>query len=851
MALTTVCALVYTTRHLGIDTDTSNMIDARLPHRQAHLAYRAAFPQLSSDIVVFTEAASAGIAEDAADQIALKLRAMPATARVVIRPGGGEFFETNGLLYLSIDELWALDDRLNTAEPLLGTLAKDPSLRGLLATFGHGLEAASGADQQALLIRMFDQVSAASERLLAGTAVPISWRDQLFANDAANPGPHRAFVMIDPVVDTMKVQPALKAVESVRLVVREVAQANPSVRIRITGDAVMNGEELVTVAEDAKFTTLLSFVCVTLVIIVGLRSGSLLSAVLISLACGLIWTAAFATFFVGALNIISVCFAVLFIGMGVDFGIQFSMRYLEGSDRGLARSEALIAAGRDAGGALALAAVGAAISFLAFVPTSYQGLAQLGVISGGSMVIAWFLNLSLLPALLSRLPVPTRRNSDRANQNQASTSWAGRHFKVILGLSALGVIVSLLLLPRARFDLNPLNLKDASTDGVAAFRDLALDPTNTPYSIHLLAPSLVDADQLARTLGELPTVDKVITLSKFVPEDQGEKLEIISALQLTLSGALEPSTLTPPTSEEEIAAMDLFIAALSRHTAAPEVSPEWTISLKRLEHALTALMSHRAWPTSLVPLLRTQLIGDLPAVLVRLSSSLNAQAISLDSLPDELRDQYIARDGQARVQVIPRENLNDNAAMKNFAVSVQSIAPGATDAPIELYVGSRVVIKACVMASAGALVLTILLHIFVLHGVVDALLVAAPLLLAMLLTVATSVVFDVPFNFANIIALPLLIGLNNAYGAYLVVRNHATGNVRDLLASSTPRAVLFSGLTAIASFGALGFSKHPGMAGMGILISVSLSYAIIAALVVLPAIMAAREHYITSRLEKE
>jgi len=188
---------------------------------------------------------------------------------------------------------------------------------------------------------------------------------------------------------------------------------------------------------------------------------------------------------------------------------------------------------------------------------------------------------------------------------------------------------------------------------------------------------------------------------------------------------------------------------------------------------------------------------------------------------------------------MPSRDLNQPGAMESFADAVRALAPEATAAPVELTEGARAVIRACIAASLWALLLTLVLHHFVLHGLKDALLIAAPLVVAMLLTVGTSVVFDVPFNFANIIALPLLIGLNNAYGAYLVVRKGAGHDVHALLESSTPRAILFSGLTAIASFGVLAVSRHPGMAGMGILISVSLSYAILSALLVLPALMAA------------
>jgi uncharacterized protein len=838
--LLTTGALTYTARHLAIDTDTGNMLDPALPHRQAHREYRAAFPHLPGEIVVFTEAAQAGAAEDAANALVSAIRQRTDIARAVSQPGSGEFFETHGLLYLEPAALWKIDERLQAAAPFLGTLAHDPSLRGLFATLNRGLDSSLDAAQEVLLTRMFDRISGALEDLAAGHAAPLRWRDELF-DERATPGPKRAFILLDPVLDTRDFQPAAPAIAALRNLIQDFQRQHPAVTVRMTGAAVMDSEELVTVASDAKATTLLSFLCVAGVLIAGLRSATLVGGVLITLACGLLWTAAFATLAVGALNIISVCFAVLFIGMGVDFGIQYTMRYLEETDRGTARAPALVSAARTAGGALALAAIGAAISFLAFVPTAYRGLAQLGIISSGSMVLAWIANLTVLPAILSFLPVP-RRRATLATQPTPQTSWIDRHARAILAVTGVVALASACLIPFARFDLNPLNLKDGRTEGVAAFRTLASDPGSSPYTIQVLAPTLAEAARLAREIAKLPEVSKTISLASFVPTEQDEKLEIIEGLRLALAGALEfNAPLVPVSTAEEIASLREFqhrLAAASQNSA---LSEAFAASLARLQTSLDKATQDPAKIDALVPQLRQQLIGDLELTLRRLNRLLEAEQISLETLPATLREEYVAADGRARIQVIPKADLNDNAAMGAFVRAVQAVAPAATAAPVELYEGSRVVIRACIAASLWALVLTLVLHVVVLHGVLDALLVAAPLVLAMLLTVATSVLCEVPFNFANIIALPLLIGLNNAYGAYLVVRKHSATDVGGLLASSTPRAILFSGLTAIASFGVLGISRHPGMAGMGILISVSLSYAILSALVVLPAMMAVLE----------
>ncbi len=412
---------------------------------------------------------------------------------------------------------------------------------------------------------------------------------------------------------------------------------------------------------------------------------------------------------------------------------------------------------------------------------------------------------------------------------------------IAAGLLALGCLA---LLPQAQFDLNPLNLKDPKSPAVRAFKDLASAPDASPYTIQLLSPTLAAADALAARIATLPEADETVTLSSYVAADQDEKLDIVEGMRMSLSALLDASPVAPPAAAEEVQAVDAFAAKLA---SAEIAEPSLAAAGARLGRGLAALRARADWPATALPLVRGMLIGDLPRTLERLRNLLEAQPFGLADLPPDLRERYVAADGRARVEVFPRDDLNDNGAMRAFARAVQAVEPSATGAPIELVAGSDAVIESCIKASLAALLATLLLHLVVLRGVIDALLVSAPLLLAMLLTVATSVLFRFPFNFANIIALPLLIGLNNAYGAYLVVRRQHAREIAGLLNSSTPRAVLFSGLTTIASFGTLGVSQHPGMAGMGILIALSLLYALLCALLMLPALMTVLERKSTPR----
>lgn len=828
--------LWYTVTHVAINTDTADMLDKSLPFRKAAHEFDAAFPHLSDQIVIVVEAVHSGAATSAAEQLSEKLREYPQILQSVFHPGGGEFFDTHGLLYLTQDELWALDERLAEAAPLLGILAQDPSLRGLFTALGTGLNEGADAELR-LLARIFDRLSGTVEALLAGRGQPVSWRDELFPKGEGKSGPVRAFLLTKPKLDFASFEPAAEALNLVHGLGREVEQLNPSVRIRVTGSAAMNSEELVTVSRDAVFTTSLAFVSVCLLLIWGLRSAGGVVAVLVSLLFGLIWTAAFATFAIGALNLISVCFAVLFIGMGVDFGIQYALRYHEECDQGMAQETALRAAATGAGGALTLAAAGAAISFLSFVPTTYRGLAELGVISAFSMVVALFTSFTLLPAFLSLLPVPGKRIVHPPRPGDGE--FVRRQRGPILMVTLIATVVGVALAPRTWFDFNPLNLKDPTTEAVATFRDLANDPDTTPYTIQILAPDLERAGTMATQLEQLTSVDKAMTLASYVPKDQDAKLEIIDGMRLAMTGVLPvPRSATPPTIEEEAAAL-VELSRLLAETETNITDPEVTASITRLHMALEAVRASSGWPAQVVPALRANLLGDMDDVLARLERALEAEEVTLGTLPADLHARYVTDDGRARIEVFPKYDLNDNKALKEFVRGVQKIAPAATDSPVELLEASDAVIQSSIQAAALALILTIIMHIVVLKSVLDAILVAVPLVLAMLLTVTTSVIFKTPFNFANIIALPLLIGLNNAYGVYLVVRRHTTPDLGRLLHSSTPRAVLLSGLASIASFGVLAVATHPGMGGMGILISLALGYALASSLIVLPAMMAA------------
>jgi hypothetical protein len=334
----------------------------------------------------------------------------------------------------------------------------------------------------------------------------------------------------------------------------------------------------------------------------------------------------------------------------------------------------------------------------------------------------------------------------------------------------------------------------------------------------------------------LETVDSAVTLADFVPLEQEEKLAVIDAMALFLLPALtlEKGVSVPTAAQQQAAIVDLR-ARLDEFAASAQRN-RLTAAAQRLSKALSFVLVPAA-DRKLFDDLERRLFGALPSQLRRLRESLQAEPVRLEDLPQDLVEKQIAGDGRARLEVFPVENLRAREAQQRFVHEVVALAPGATGAPVVIIEAGKAVVAAFVEAAAIAAIFVLALLLVVLRSLRDSFLVFAPLVLSTFLTVAASVVLDLPFNFANVIVLPLLFGLGVASGIHMVLRERDRARTVDVSKTSTPRAVLFSALTTIGSFASIALSSHPGMASMGVLLTIAISFTLLSSLIVLPALM--------------
>jgi uncharacterized protein len=654
----------------------------------------------------------------------------------------------------------------------------------------------------------------------------------LVAVQPAKPADLMRFLKIGAVLDYSELQPGLKASEAIRQAAADLDLASKyQARLRLTGPVAMNDDQFATIKENAALNAVVTIAVVLFILWMALRWGRIIFAVFLSLAIGLAITAALGILMVGAFNLISVYFAVLFVGLGVDFGIQYSVRYRAERHEVDGLYEAIVHAGRRAGAPLTLAALATAAGFLAFLPTAYRGLSELGLIAGVGMLIAFLTSITVLPALLSVLKPRSEPRALGYTFLAPVDDFLERHRTPILIITAVVILGASPLLFWLRFDFNPMNLRNPRVESVATYIELQKMQASGANDVAVLAPNLAAADEIAARVRALPEVSRVTTLSSFIPTQQDQKLPLIKATAETLDPALSPATISPPpTDAENVAILNSTVDVLNK--LAGDAKGPGPDAARRLAAAMATLAKGDQGARQRA---ETAFAQPLKTALDNLRNLLKAQEVTRANLPPELVSQWITPDGLARVDIAPSGDPRDNATLRTFARAVQQVEPNATEGPISILEARRTIITAFLEAGAWALLSIAVLLWVTLRRLGDVLLTLIPLLVAGVVTLEICVLIDMPLNFANIIALPLLLGVGVAFKIYYIMA-WREGQTK-LLQSVLTRAVTFSACTTATAFGSLYFSSDPGTSSMGKLLAISLLTTMTAAAFFQPVLM--------------
>jgi hopanoid biosynthesis associated RND transporter like protein HpnN len=778
------------------------------------------------------------------------------------------------LLYLSPEEIAAVRERLDRMEPLLGDFAplawRKLSVQSLIGNGAVALEkrAAGGALTAAErdLIAMLPRIASTAA---AAVRDPAAYRNvwELAPPGGADTGRSRAqltapqyfftpdgslaLLMCRPKKTAQSFTPAREASDAMTAILAQVGPRHPGVSLGLTGLPVLESDEMAISDVDSTRASWLALAGVALLYFVVYRGFRYPLLTVGALVVGTVWALGWATLTVGHLNILSATFAVMLIGLG-DYGVLWVAQYDERRKLGAGTGEATRYTAGHAGPSVMVAALGTALAFFATTLADFKAVAELGWIAGCGVLFCALACLTVLPAtlaLLERRPAggggTPLTHSDHSEENRGLTPPARHDVLPFPGtfLPALSVRPRLVLAAGAvlllvcagatgwlRYDHNLLNLQARGTDSVAWEHKLIDRAAGATWDAVSVARSRAEALALKAKYEALPGVSKVVEVASLVPDRQDEKLPAVAVIRAKLAPLPPLDKLPVPSGSNPDAVCelaervrrlvetdsDLSRAAADLARAAHE-TPDAAARLKDLDRRLAT---------------------DLAAELHALKSVARPAPIALADLPPELRERFVGAGGEFLVRAFARDSLWDYAALQRFTAAARTVDPEATGKSFRTLEGLRQMRSGFEWAGVYALAAIVLVLALDFRRATGVLLALFPLAAGVAFTLGLMALGGLALNPANLIALPLIVGVGVDNGVH-VLHDYRARDRRFAyrLGAATGRGVLVAGLTTVLGFGTMLIARHEGMASLGLALTIGVSCCMVAALVLLPAVL--------------
>jgi hopanoid biosynthesis associated RND transporter like protein HpnN len=806
---------------LGVDTDSSKMIAPHLPAQQRALALNAAFPHLKSSIAVVVRSGNGDAADAVATELVERLSERDDVIESVFAPSVAPFLMAHGFLYRSTEEVDSNFTRLVKSANLLARLRADQTVE----TFFDALNEAATLTERAeisadALDRLYAETATVLEARTAEKSHGFAWSSVL--EQESDLDRVTRIISVRPLLDPSRLSPAKPALQALEEVIAALPEEiKRPVRIGVTGEPALRGQELQSVIGSIGISLALSLVLVGVILAVGLKSIGQAGLALGSLLISLVITTGFAALAVGALNLVSVAFIVLMVGLGIDFAIHVLAHIAEQRRHGSPADAAVGLTGQRTGLALALSAVTTSLAFIAFAVTDFDGMTQLGLIGAAGVLIAFTVAITFIPAALGVWPKIAGCPASVEPQVASARARLRPAFPMIVIAAGLAAVLPA---SQARFDADPMGLRDQDAPSVRAFRSLAETPETTPYRASVLASSIIEASEIAESFKGQKFIGEALSINDLIPKDQERKLDLLDFAYPSIAHAVSG------TATELVSKVKGGPDSMSRLVQRLDGGDD---TAGRLREALSAYRSIRTEETD--GALEADLFRYFPMLITRLGLMLESDFVDAGTLPQELRQRYVSDNGVYRVEVLPQEDVGFPAALERFVTAAAEINPEVAGGPVQLYAAAETVSGAIMMAVGFAALATLALAIFATRRLSETLAILVPLIFAGVMTAGASVLLDMPFNYANVIVLPLLIGIGIDSGIHIALRERrAPGAV---FSTSTPRAVIISALTTMAAFGTLALSDHRGTASMGALLAIAMLASICSVLALTPSII--------------
>jgi hypothetical protein len=635
------------------------------------------------------------------------------------------------------------------------------------------------------------------------------------------------------------------SLEYLRQIIRDLQSSYPDVQAGVTGQGALNTDEMATAMRDMNRATVLSLLGVSLLMVIFFCSFRRPLAEMITLALAICWTMGFTTLVIGHLNILSVVFAPLLCGLGVDYGIHWLARFEE-EERidGRQPREVIWQVTNRSGSGIALAGLSGVFCFLPFILTGFRGLMELGVITGMGILLIVIADFTVLPALSIFLAGRKRKNSSLLCANGRDLlRFNVRSGQVILAVALILSIVMAWSAKRVQFDLNPLRLQTPTAESVVWEKIMIENSRRSLISAGVFASSPDEVRAKSAVLRKLTTVSEVESVFDLLPKDQEDKIDLIRSIFPRIP-ELAP---TPVTSGPSDLSSLVEVLQRIRFKMQQDQAAKWGAERPLVEQ-MTQLRTLSDEVISLVqqssnavaePLTeyRKRFQDDLIKTWDFFREAASVRNMGVRNLPRFLRD-WFWHDGQYLIRVYPKESVWDEGALGRFVRQLQSVEPGAAGEPVSLYTFANAYKNACIQASVYALVVIFTLLMLTFRSLSLTLLALLPLVMGTVWTVGIMGWVGVDFNLANGIFMPLVVGAGVEYGVIILNRWREGTVLPGHLPFSTGKGVIVAALSTTLGFGTLMISHHQGIFSLGFVSWAGSLCVLAAAIIIIPAVLA-------------
>ncbi len=861
---------VYAWQFLRFDPDRDNLVGKNERYQGAFIAYRKEFPQ-QDDLAVVVESEDLEKNRQFVERLGARVLAEPTLFTNVIFNNDLRMMGPKAWGFISESDLGDLRDQLKGYVPFVEKFGRTTNLVSFFDLINKEIRTSPREtnEQTESLVRALpalDRILVQADASLnhpgtppspgvtalfdptgsAVTNIYVTWdKGRLFVLSAQP-------ITLPPQADPIKTENAQedfneKCIVRLRQLLAETQVEVPGVNAGLTGMPVLDYDEMIQSQKDTTFASIISLVICALIFIYGYNETGRPIKATICLIIGLAYTLAFATLTVGHLNILTVTFVPMLVGLAIDFGVHLITRYEEELRHGKSRNAALTKAMVFTGQGIFTGAFTTAGAFLAMYLTRFQGIREMGLICGGGLAICFIPMMTFLPALLlrGRQNAIDHKYGEPAQRARLENIWLNRP-RLVVACTILLCALAATQLGKVKFDYNVLKLQSTSLASVQTEKKLIRSAGQSLLYGVLVANSAEDALKVANQLTNLSTVATVHTMATYLLDEQSNKVGLVNDIKDVLAPLrFNPPDLKPVSLNELSLSLYSFSgycdAALNAiGTNDPSLTAQFqslrtnTQSLRR--DMLAGDDRDLAHNAQQLASFQQALFNDLHDTFDMLKAQDTSSPLRARDLPPALRNMFIGITGKYLVQVYPKKDVWKRENQQEFINQVRQIAPDMTGTPVQLYEYTELLKTSYERAAVYSLIAIIILILFHFRNVSSVVLSLLPVAIGSIWLGGLMGLLGVSLNPANIMILPLVIGIGVTNGIHILNR-FAEEQQASIFSRSTGKAVFVSGLTAIAGFGSLVIAKDRGIHSLGLVMAAGVTSCMVAALLFLPTLL--------------